>query len=82
MFKDALQANSSTITTNQITPCTFRTNPKIIRDPVVVRTTGSCKVGSRSEGNEVEAPSDKGLGYVAYAKVLATMHVIAWTVTE
>ena len=56
MFKDALQANSSTTTTNQINPCTFSNNLNIIRDPVVVRTKRPRQVGLCTHGNEVEAP--------------------------
>ena len=56
MFKDSLEGNFSTINTSQITPGSFCTNPNIIRDPIVVQTKGSHQVGSRSNGNEVEAP--------------------------
>ena len=59
-FKDAFHRNSTTTNTNQINIGTFRTNPNIIIDPVVVRTKGSRQVGSQSEGSEVEALMGSG----------------------
>ena len=60
MFREAFHANSSSTNTTQINTSTFCTNPCIIMDPVVVRTKESRYVGSRSDGNDVDAPMGNG----------------------
>lgn len=47
MFKYAFHTNSFTVNTNQTTPDMFHTNPNNIKNPIVVRTQGSCHARSR-----------------------------------
>ena len=59
MFNDSFYANYSTNTTH-VNTSTFRTNPNITTEPVLVRTKGSRHVDNRSDNHDADAPVSSG----------------------
>ncbi|PON83853.1 hypothetical protein TorRG33x02_204040 [Trema orientale] len=56
LFKNTFETNSASNNNSQQTPGNYRSNPNIVRDPIIIKTKGSAHQGSIRDRMHIDTP--------------------------